>query len=238
MFEDSTFESTGRIKTRSRRWMFAAFTLNGSILVTMVLVPLIYPNALPSHFIPTLLVAPAAPQPETPRPTTHVRAASPHDFPELMGRQLVMPRRIPDSIPTPNATAPAFDNVATDIASSGPGVNGGDPFGPRSPVTVVHSPATASLRLPSKLVESTIIYKTIPQYPAIAKAARQEGTVVLQAMISKAGTIEHLQVVSGPQMLQQAALDAVRTWRYRPYLLNDQPIEVETTVSVIFRLEH
>ena len=60
MFEDSTFESTGRIKTRSRRWMFAALILNGSILVALVLIPLIYPDALPSHFIPPLLVAPAA----------------------------------------------------------------------------------------------------------------------------------------------------------------------------------
>ena len=61
--------------------------------------------------------------------------------------------------------------------------------------------------------------------------------MVLQAVISKAGAIEKLQVVSGPPMLQQAAIDAVKTWRYRPYLLNDQPVEVETTVSVIFKLE-
>jgi protein TonB len=236
MFEDSTFESAGRIKTRSRRWMFAALVLNGSILVVLVLFPLIYPDALPSHFIPPLLVAPAAPHSETP-PTVHVRSSSPHDFPELMGRQLVMPTRVPNSIPTPNAPAAGFDNIATDIGISGPGVGGGDPFGPRPPVTVVHPPAPASLRLPSRLVESTILYKTIPQYPAIAKAARQEGTVVLQAMISKSGTIEHLQVVSGPPMLQEAALDAVKTWRYRPYLLNDQPIEVETMVRVIFKLE-
>ncbi len=71
MFEDSTFESTGRIKTRSRRWMLAALALNGSILIALVLVPLIYPDALPSHFIPPLLVAPAAPQAET--PAVHVR---------------------------------------------------------------------------------------------------------------------------------------------------------------------
>ena len=64
-----------------------------------------------------------------------------------------------------------------------------------------------------------------------------QGTVVLQAIISKAGTIENLQIISGPQMLQQAAIDAVKTWRYRPYLLNNQPVEVETTVSVIFKLE-
>ena len=74
MFEDSTFESTGRIKTRSRRWMFAALALNGSILIALVLVPLIYPNALPSHMMPSLLVAPAAPQSQTPPPPAHARA--------------------------------------------------------------------------------------------------------------------------------------------------------------------
>lgn len=237
MFEDSTFESTGRIKTRSRRWMVAAFTLNGSILIAMVLVPLIYPSALPSHFIPTLLVAPAAPQPETPQPV-RVRAAAPHDFSEFDNGRITAPPTIPPHIKYTDGPEPGFDhNIATEIGSNGPGGSGGDPFGPRQPVTVVHPPAPASLRLPSKLIESTIIYKTIPQYPAIAKAARQEGTVLLQAVISKSGTIEHLQVVSGPPTLQQAALDAVKTWRHRPYLLNDQPIEVETTVSVIFKLE-
>jgi periplasmic protein TonB len=237
MFEDSTFESTGRIKTRSRRWMLAAFILNGSILLALVLVPLIYPSALPSHFIPPLLVAPAAPQPETPQPV-HVRPAVAHDFSEMMGRTIVMPTRIPISIIAPSDPEPGFDhNIATEIGSSGPGGNGENPFGPRQPVTVVHPPISSSVRLPSRLVESTLIYKTIPQYPIIAKTVGVQGTVVLQATISKSGTIENLQVISGPQMLQQAAISAVKTWRYRPYLLNDQPVEVETTVSVIFKLE-
>jgi len=60
--------------------------------------------------------------------------------------------------------------------------------------------------------------------------------VVLQATISKSGGIENLRVVSGPPMLQQAALDAVRAWRYKPYLLNGDPVEVETTVNVVFNL--
>ena len=81
-----------------------------------------------------------------------------------------------------------------------------------------------------------LLNKTSPTYPPIAKAARVQGTVVLQATISKAGTIEDLRVISGPAMLQQAALDAVRQWRYRPYLLNNEPVEVETTVNVIFTL--
>jgi len=74
------------------------------------------------------------------------------------------------------------------------------------------------------------------RYPAIAKAARIQGTVVLQATISKGGTIEGLRVLSGPPMLQQAAEEAVRTWRYRPYLLNGEPVEVETQVNVVFTL--
>jgi protein TonB len=81
-----------------------------------------------------------------------------------------------------------------------------------------------------------LIQKTTPIYPPIAKAARVSGTVVIQATISKTGSIEDLHVVSGPAMLQSAAVDAVRTWRYRPYLLNNEPVEVETTVNVIFTL--
>ena len=78
--------------------------------------------------------------------------------------------------------------------------------------------------------------KTVPVYPPIAKAARVSGTVVLEATISKTGVIEDLHVISGPAMLIQAALDAVRTWQYRPYLVNGEPVEVETTVNVVFTL--
>jgi TonB family protein len=76
----------------------------------------------------------------------------------------------------------------------------------------------------------------IPIYPPEAKTARVSGTVVLESTIGKDGAVEELRVVSGPAMLQQAALDAVRTWRYSPYLLNGEPIEVRTTVNVIFTL--
>jgi len=86
------------------------------------------------------------------------------------------------------------------------------------------------------VAEGMLIEKTQPIYPPIAKAARVTGTVVLQVTISKTGEVERLRVVSGPAMLQQAALDAVKTWRYRPYLLNNEPVEVETTVNVIFTL--
>jgi protein TonB len=85
-------------------------------------------------------------------------------------------------------------------------------------------------------MQGMLLLKTPPIYPPIAKAARVQGIVVLQANISKTGSIENLHVVSGPAMLQQAALDAVRSWRYKPYLLNNDPVEVETQVNVIFTL--
>jgi protein TonB len=75
-----------------------------------------------------------------------------------------------------------------------------------------------------------------PTYPPIARAARISGTVVLQATISKQGTIQNLRVISGPPMLTQSALEAVKSWRYKPYELNGEPVEVETTVNVVFNL--
>jgi protein TonB len=75
-----------------------------------------------------------------------------------------------------------------------------------------------------------------PVYPSIARAAGVQGAVVLQATISTAGRIESLHVVSGPPMLRQAALDAVQAARYRPYKLNGVPTEVQTTITVVFRL--
>jgi protein TonB len=75
-----------------------------------------------------------------------------------------------------------------------------------------------------------------PRYPIIAIASHVQGTVVLAATISRTGTIENLRLLSGSPILSVAAEDAVRTWRYRPYMLNGEPVEVETTVNVIFHL--
>jgi protein TonB len=100
----------------------------------------------------------------------------------------------------------------------------------------VKAAVVKKLSISSGVMQGMLLLKTTPVYPPIAKAARVSGTVVLQATISKTGSIENLHVISGPAMLQQAALQAVRSWRYRPYLLNNEPVEVETTVNVIFSL--
>lgn len=84
--------------------------------------------------------------------------------------------------------------------------------------------------------EGDLIRKVLPTYPHLALVGRIEGTVLLQAVISKQGTIENLKAVSGHPMLIPAAIDAVRQWRYRPYLLNSEPVEVETQITVTFSL--
>ena len=96
--------------------------------------------------------------------------------------------------------------------------------------------AAAKPLLVSHWAEGNIIYRVQPNYPPIARQARIQGAVELRAIISKAGTIENLVVVSGHPMLVKSAIEAVRQWRYRAYLLNNEPIEVETEITVNFVL--
>jgi len=239
MFEDSTFESTGRIRTRSRAWMIASCAFNGSILLALVLIPLLHPASLPSLVLPFLMQAPPPPT-APPRPIAHMeRTTLVH--PQIENNTLYMPPTIPTHIymaPEPEQTE------GIDTASLGDGGGQGNVPGGRDlfktqerHAVVVRPAATGPVRLSGSVVEGLLIQKTVPEYPLIAKATHTQGTVVLQATISRQGTIENLRVTSGPLMLQQAAVDAVRTWRYRPYLLNGDPVEVETTVNVIFTLQ-
>ena len=92
------------------------------------------------------------------------------------------------------------------------------------------------LRIPSRVMQTNLLQKVQPTYPSMAKTARIQGTVVLEVTISKIGTIENLRVLSGPPMLYPAAIDAVRQWRYKPYMLNGEAVQVATTVNVVFTL--
>ena len=84
--------------------------------------------------------------------------------------------------------------------------------------------------------EGNLIRKVQPDYPPLARSVRIQGQVVLQAVISKQGSIENLRLLSGHPMLVPAAIEAVRQWRYRPYILNNEPVEVETQITVNFSL--
>jgi TonB family protein len=101
------------------------------------------------------------------------------------------------------------------------------------PVVKMAAPA-GSVRVASGVIAGLMEHAVAPVYPPIAKAAHVQGVVVLHAIISKTGDIEDLQLISGPPMLVAAAEDAVRQWTYRPYLLNGEPVKVETTINVNF----
>jgi protein TonB len=232
MFEDSTFESYGRIHTRSRAWMFATFAFNGTILLTMVLVPLIFPSALP-RMSTIFLMATPAPRPEEPKPVEHISTvkAAPS---QIEGSSIIAPSVIPKTpyVPTkPEISRPV--NLATaEIFND----DAGKIFNSQANHPDVRKVASGPVRVSAPVVEGLLIRKVTPIYPPIAIATGIEGTVVLQATISRTGSIENLRVMSGPMMLQQAALKAVQQWQYRPYLLNGQPVDVETTINVIFKL--
>ena len=238
MFEDSTFESAGRIKSKSKYWMMVTFIANGSILVLLILIPLIYPEALPKAAMQTLLVAPP-PQPPPPPPPAPEVVHVVHVQSEMMNNQLIAPTKIPKDIKNvAEKEAPPSQSFGVagmeGLGGSAGGVMGGIFSG--TPAPKVKADAPKKVNISGGVAAGMLLQKTIPLYPPIAKAARVSGTVVLQATISKSGTIENLRVISGPAMLQQSALDAVKSWRYRPYLLNNEPVEVETTVNVVFSL--
>ena len=108
-----------------------------------------------------------------------------------------------------------------------------------SPKAMVAVPKIATpqrVRVSSGVQSGLLIRKVPPTYPPLARQARIQGTVILQAQISKTGDIENLQLISGHPMLAPAAIEAVKQWKYKPYLLNGEPVEVETTVQVNFSL--
>ncbi len=236
MFEDSTFESNGTIRTRSRGWMVATLLLDSTALLVLIFIPLIYPEALPNRVLSMLLTAPPPPAEPAPPPQPLPERAF-HGAPEMDSGALTAPSRIPVGIKrlTAPEEPPGQGMVSLDAVPGGM-FSPGEAFHSQRPVAVTQGAKPGPVRVSSAVVAGLLIKKTLPVYPPLGKALRIEGVVVLQAMISKAGTIENLQVVSGPAMLQQSALDAVERWRYRPYLLNGEPVEVQTTVNVIFTL--
>jgi len=237
MFEDALMESGNGIKRKNKFWSFVAFLLNTGALLALVIWPLLHPEALPKQMMATLMVAPSpppAPPPAAPAPKVQTKS-------EMLSRKLEAPSRIPKETSQVNEAAiPESILAVADVEALSSRIPGGigniiDSVG-TGRTAVVKPPAPISLKVSSGMMAGNLLVKTLPQYPAIPKAAHIQGTVVLQATISKSGSIQNLRVISGPPLLHQAAMDAVRSWRYKPYLLNGEPVEVETTINVVFNL--
>lgn len=238
MFEDSLFESSGSLAKRDPRTTVLSFTLQLALAGALLMVPLIYTDALPGQHLmsvlhaPVMLSAATTQAPQEPRSSRHVS--------ELDNGVL----RAPPAIP--RATAMIRDEEP--LSPGDGGIPGAIPGNRESgipgglPVVLPATNALPELAVPQKVrvssgvAQGMLVHQVKPAYPALAMQARIQGTVVLQAVIGKDGAVQNLRVMSGPPLLIQSAMEAVRQWRYKPYSLNGEPVEVDTQVNVNFVL--
>ena len=231
----STLESSWDHSAR-RGWSAAAsFTLQVMALSLLLLIPLFTVQGPPRLL---LWESPIMPPPPPPAPSL-APAHQPHPATNMNGVELVPPSTIPlhvaDVHDTQVADAPDSRELAV-IGSTGRRTGVANSIGDTIAVAPPPPAAPAHPLRISHWAEGNLIYRVQPVYPALARQARIQGPVQLRAIVSKAGTIERLTVESGHPMLVKAAVDAVQQWRYRPYLLNEEPIEIETEITVNFVL--
>jgi protein TonB len=247
MFSDSLLE----FGTQNKRKALAtttSFIFNCIVIVVMLAVPLMFTEELPKAQLLTFLMAPPPPPPPPPPAAAEVRVVRQVQTDLLNTGELRTPTKIPQKIQMIKE-----EEAPPPMASNGGvvgGVPGGIPGGQLGGVIGSVISATSSLSAVPRFVPATpqririsggvtkglLIHRVEPTYPPLARAARVQGDVVLSAVIDTNGQIQNLQLVSGHPMLVPAALTAVKEWRYKPYLLNGQPVEVETTITVIFTL--
>jgi periplasmic protein TonB len=238
----STLESNWDQSARRRWTTLASFTMQAFGLSLLLAIPLLWIERPPQLHWLEQLAAPAAFTP--PAPLQAARGHSPAGDQRRDPDQITTPPSIPPNINLDVATAndadqgppaPDFSAIGTG-PGRGPGVGIPGGWGDKIPDVIPARPAAVKPLLVSHLAEANLLHRVQPIYPPIARQAHVQGTVELRAIISKAGTIENLIVVRGHPMLVKPALEAVRKWRYRPYLLNNEPIEVETEITVNFVL--
>ena len=242
MFEDSLVESGGKLKTKRGATTLLSFFLEFLFLGVLVLLPLIFTEALPTKQLMTLITAPPPPPPPPPPPAAAPVVVKKIQT-ELDNGQLRTPTAIPKKIQMIKEDEPPPSAGPAGVVG---GVPGGVPGGAMGGVlgSVMSSVPTAvpkvatpqRVRVSQGVTQGLLLRKVTPQYPPLAKQARIQGTVVLSALIGKDGSIQNLHVVSGHPMLTNAALEAVKEWKYKPYILNGEPVEVETTINVNFSL--
>lgn len=239
MFEDSLIESGNKLKTK--RLVTSLFSFFGQFVLIgiLILIPLIYTDALPKSMTMTFLVAPPPPPPPPPPAAPAPKIVKIQS--EVINGQLRTPTKIPDKIQMikEEENPPDLGGVPGGVPGGIPGGSTGGVMGGILSSTQVAVPKIATpqrVRVSSGVSTGLLIRKVQPNYPQLAKQARIQGSVVLQAEISKDGTIQNLQLISGHPMLAPAAIEAVKQWRYKPYLLNGEPVAVETQVVVNFSL--
>lgn len=245
---DQTF--VGDAQTKKPVTVFLSFLFQIVLVIVAIIIPLIFTDSLPKTQLTSFLVAPPPPPPPPPPPEV-VQQVKPV---KVIKRQfdmgvLTAPKEIPKEVALiEESEVPPSTGVAGGVAGGVPGgsmggvvggIIGGVPSAapPPPPPPEAPKPVTPQrIRVGGNVSDAKVINRVQPVYPPLAKQARVSGTVRLNAVISREGVIQDLQVVSGHPLLVQAALQAVRQWRYSPTLLNGEPVEVATVIDVNFTL--
>jgi len=249
LFADVLLEAD-TTERRRRRWAATSSIMVQAMVVGLsLLIPLMFTEALPRQQLLTFLIAPAPPPPPPP-PAAAIPVKVVRQVSELEGGRLRAPSRIPEKIQM------IKEEEAPPLTAGGGvvgGVPGGVPGGQLGGVIggIISSTSKLSsvpklavpeapkrMRISQGVTRGMRLSTPEPEYPQIARMAKITGDVVLTAVISRNGDIQNLTVISGHPLLIPAAMKAVRQWRYRPFLLNGEPVEVETTITVTFKLSN
>jgi protein TonB len=253
MFEQ-TFVGTGQ--TKKPVTVLMAFAIQIVMIVVLIVIPLLWFEVLPAAQLTSFLVAPPPPPPPPPPPA----AAPPVKVVKVIPRQfdagkLMAPKVVPKEVATikEEELPPPSSGVAGVVGGVPGGVAGGAPGGvlggiigsvpsaapppPPPPPKKEEKPVTPQrIKVGGNVQSARLVRQPRPVYPPLAKQARISGVVKLGAIISKDGTIQHLEVISGHPLLVPSALEAVKQWVYQPTLLNGEPVEVQTQIDVNFTL--
>lgn len=218
-----------------------AYLFQGMLVGALVLVPLIYTEALPKAQLMTFLVAPPPPPPPPPPPAP-AKVIKRVTVEDIMKAPTVIPKtitKIRDEPEPPPQTGTV--GVVGGVPGGMPGgsvggVIGGIIGGLGVPPPPPRAATPKRIRVGGQVEQAKLIFNPKPEYPPLAKMARIQGSVRLEAIISKDGTMQDLKVLSGHPLLVKSAVEAVSRWRYQPTLLNGEPVEVVTEIDVNFTL--
>jgi protein TonB len=241
MFEDLVVSSPNPTKTNKPWTVVVSMALQLLFVAVLILIPLLFTEALPKTLMATMLMAPPPPPPPPPPPAV-VQVVKVKPMAHLVeAGKLTAPKVIPKDIkiikeeeqPDMGGMAGGVPGGVAGGSMGGVmgGVLGGVGGAPPPP-----KPVQGRIRQGGNVQAAKLVNKVQPQYPPLARQTRISGTVRLHAIIGKDGSVQSLTLESGHPLLVQSALDAVRQWRYQPTLLNGEAVEVDTTIDVIFSL--
>lgn len=248
LFEDSLIVSGAKVRPRNPWAAIGSLSLQSLLLVAVVVIPLLHTDVLPKRETLRFLYLAPPPPPPPPAATHFTKTRTPvSTFKSTYNSKSIS---VPDPVQKTQAAPPDSAGILGGVAGgvSG-GVVGGVPGGVlgellggstrSAPALVKQSaPTPKRVHVASRIVEANLIHDVPPTYPPEAGRTRIEGTVVLLAVIGKDGTVQDVHVESGLPVLAQAAIEAVKQWRYRPYLLNGEPVEVDSRITINFTLSN